>query len=179
YISASGVFVRWGRKDCPSDNNTELVYSGFGGGSHQSHTGAAAEFVCLPPDPNLTTKFTSSFSYMYGAEYDSTDFGLHDGDDLPCVVCRRKTQSSVLMIPGKNSCYSGWTEQYHGYLATGYYASKAASQYICVDEHPEALRAGERNDDGKWVHSVKAVCGSLPCPPYHNNMYLTCVVCTK
>ncbi|XP_062566640.1 short-chain collagen C4-like [Saccostrea cucullata] len=177
--SASGVFVRWGRKECPSDNETELVYSRFGGGSWYDHTGAAAEFVCLPPDPNLTTNFTSSYSFMYGAEYDSTDFGLHDGDDLPCVVCRRKTQSSVLMIPGKNSCYSGWTEQYHGYLASGYYASKAASQYICVDEHPEALRAGERNDNGKWVHSVKAVCGSLPCPPYHNNMYLTCVVCTN
>ncbi|XP_062604813.1 short-chain collagen C4-like isoform X2 [Saccostrea cucullata] len=176
---ASGVFVRWGRKDCPSDNETELVYSGFGGGSWYDNTGAAAEFVCLPRDPNLTTNFTSSGAFMYGAEYDTTDFGHKNGDDLPCVVCRRKTQSSVLMIPGKNSCYSGWTEQYHGYLAAGYYNSPAATQYICLDEHPDVLTAGERNDDGKLLVPVQAVCGALACPPYHNNMYLTCAVCTK
>lgn len=27
FILAGGIFVRWGRKDCPG-NNTELVYSG-------------------------------------------------------------------------------------------------------------------------------------------------------
>lgn len=27
FILAGGIFVRWGRKDCP-ENNTELVYSG-------------------------------------------------------------------------------------------------------------------------------------------------------
>lgn len=27
FIKAGGVFVRWGRKDCPG-NNTELIYSG-------------------------------------------------------------------------------------------------------------------------------------------------------
>ncbi|XP_062604802.1 short-chain collagen C4-like [Saccostrea cucullata] len=177
--TAGGVFVRWGRKDCPSDNSTELVYSGFAGGSWYDHSGAAAEFVCLPPDPDLTNKFTSGFAFMYGAEYDSTEFGRHTGDDLPCAVCRRTKQSSVLMIPGKNSCYTGWTEQYHGYLAAGYYQFASATQYICLDEHPDALRAGERNDNGKLVRPVKAVCGSLACPPYHNDMYLTCVVCTK
>ncbi|XP_061186270.1 short-chain collagen C4-like [Saccostrea echinata] len=174
-----GVFVRWGRKDCPSENNTELVYSGFAGGSWYAHSGAAAEFVCLPPDPNLTTKFTTSNAFMHGAEYDSTDFGHNNGDDLPCVVCRRTTQSSVLMIPGMNNCYTGWTEQYRGYLAAGQYNDAAATQYICLDEHSDALQAGERNDNGKFVHPVKAVCGALACPPYHNNTYLSFVVCTK
>lgn len=27
FILAGGIFVRWGRKDCPA-NNTELIYSG-------------------------------------------------------------------------------------------------------------------------------------------------------
>lgn len=27
FIKTGGVFVRWGRKDCPG-NNTELIYSG-------------------------------------------------------------------------------------------------------------------------------------------------------
>lgn len=176
--SAGGIFVRWGRKDCPG-NNTELIYSGFTGGSWYDHPGAAAEFVCLPRDPDLTTKFTSSYAFMYGSEYDSSDFGHDTGNDLPCSVCRSTIESSVLMIPGKSSCYDGWSLQYHGDLVAGAYSHKAASQYICLDEHPEDLVAGQDDHDGKLFYPVKAACGSLACPPYHNSRYLTCVVCTK
>ena len=154
---------------------------GFAGGSWYDHIGAAAEFVCLPPDPDLTTKYTSSHAFMYGAEYDSDDFAprANNGDDLPCSVCRTTIASSVLMIPGKSSCYEGWTLQYHGDLVSGVYSHNAASQYICLDEHSQTLRAGYRNDNGKLFHPVKAVCGALACPPYRDNRYLTCVVCTK
>uniref|UniRef100_K1QWC4 Short-chain collagen C4 n=1 Tax=Magallana gigas TaxID=29159 RepID=K1QWC4_MAGGI len=153
----------------------------FAGGYWPGHKGAAAEFVCLPRDPDLTTKFTSSFAFMYGSEYDvpTTDFGHDNGDDLPCSVCRSTVQSSVLMIPVKSSCYDGWTMQYHGDLVAGHHASSTATQYICLDEHPETLTAGHRNDNGKWFYPMKAVCGALACPPYHNGRYLTCVVCTK
>nr|XP_034307207.1 uncharacterized protein LOC105338948 [Crassostrea gigas] len=102
--SAGGIFVRWGRKDCPG-NNTELIYSGFAGGSWYDHTGAAAEFVCLPRDPDLTTKFKTTF--MHGSEYDISEFGHDAGNDLPYSVCRSTEESSVLMIPGKSSCYDG------------------------------------------------------------------------
>ena len=54
--NAGVIFIRWGRTVCPG-HNTELVYSGFAGGSYAGHSGAAAEFVCLPRDPDLTTKF--------------------------------------------------------------------------------------------------------------------------
>uniref|UniRef100_K1RWZ5 Short-chain collagen C4 n=1 Tax=Magallana gigas TaxID=29159 RepID=K1RWZ5_MAGGI len=116
---------------------------------------------------------------MYGSEYDSTEFGHHNGDDLPCSVCRSTVQSSVLMIPGKSSCYDSWSMQYHGYLVAGYYNASAATQYICLDEHPEALFAGQRDENGKMFYPVKAVCGSLACPPYQDGTYLTCAVCTK
>ena len=155
--------------------------TGFAGGSWYDHTGAAAEFVCLPPDPDLTTKYTSSYALIYGAEYDTSDFAprAEDGNDLPCSVCRSTVGLSVLMIPGKASCYDGWTLQYHGDLVAGNHADKAATQYICLDEHYETLTAGQDNHDGKLFYPVKAMCGSLACPPYHNNRYLTCAVCTK
>lgn len=152
---------------------------GFAGGSYYSQTGAAAEFVCLPRDPDLTTKFSSGYAYMYGSEYDTTEFGHADGDDLPCSVCRSTVESSVLMIPGKSSCYDGWSMQYHGDLVAGKYSHSAATQFICLDEHPEALTAGQDNHEGKLFYPVQASCGSLACPPYHNGKYLTCVVCTK
>uniref|UniRef100_A0A8W8IJR4 Short-chain collagen C4 n=1 Tax=Magallana gigas TaxID=29159 RepID=A0A8W8IJR4_MAGGI len=128
--NAGGIFVRWGRKDCPG-NKTELVYSGFAGGSYYRHNGAAAEFVCLPPDPDLTTKYTSSYAYMYGSEYYSNEFGHDGGNDLPCSVCRSTVQSSVLMIPAKSSCYDGWSMQYQGDLVAGYTANEAAKTCGC------------------------------------------------
>ena len=63
--------------------------SGYAGGSWYDHTGAATEFVCLPPDPDLTAKYTTSYAFMYGAEYDGNQFvpRANDGDDLAvCVV---------------------------------------------------------------------------------------------
>lgn len=176
--NAGGIFIRWGRTACPG-HNTELVYSGFAGGSYFGYSGSAAEFVCLPRDPDLTTKFSSNIAFMYGSEYDSTEFGYHIGDDLPCCVCRSSVQSSVMMIPGKSSCYGGWSMQYKGDLVAGYYGNPAASQYICMDEHPETLTGGQRDVNGKMFYPVKAVCGSLACPPYQNGRYLSCVVCTK
>lgn len=94
-------------------NALSFFFSGFAGGSLYDHTGAAAEFVCLPLDPDLISGFTSGTAYVYGSEYDTNEFGHRSGNDLHCSVCRSKVQSSVLMIPGKSSCYDGWTMQYH------------------------------------------------------------------
>ena len=41
------TYTRWGRTSCPG-NGSEVVYSGYAGGSHYSHKGAAASMVCLP-----------------------------------------------------------------------------------------------------------------------------------
>jgi hypothetical protein len=156
--------------------------SGYAGGSWYNDPGAAADFVCLTPDPDLTTKFSTTYAKMYGSEYNDEEFashGIHNGDDVPCAVCRSTVESSVVMIPGKSSCYDGWSMQYRGDLVAGLYAHKAASQYICLDENPQALTAGHVNYNGKLLHPVVAVCGSLACPPYHDHKYLTCVVCTK
>lgn len=74
-----------------------LWFLGFAGGSYCHHAGAAAEFVCLPRDPDLTTKFSSSMAFMYGSEYYQDEFGHDGGNDLPCSVCRSIAESSVLI----------------------------------------------------------------------------------
>ncbi|XP_069134510.1 uncharacterized protein [Argopecten irradians] len=182
------TFVRWGRTDCPA-NLTELVYSGYAGGSWYGDTGAAAEYVCLPRDPvwgpysNLTNDDYSA--KMYGAEYEAnpghTPFGAKSRDEeVPCAVCRPKSFASSLMIPARTTCYSGWTKAYSGSLAAGEYTHNAASQYVCVDEHAQPLDGGaDTNDNGKLFFAVRAQCGSLRCPPYEQNKYLSCVVCMK
>ncbi|OWF51559.1 uncharacterized protein LOC110448979 isoform X5 [Mizuhopecten yessoensis] len=178
------VYVRWGRMDCPG-NTTELVYSGYAGGSHYSNKGAAAEYVCLPPDPSWGPKQNiraQQPGLMYGAEYeDDILFNVKDRNrDVPCAVCRSSIQSTSIMIPARSTCYPGWDAAYHGYLASGYYNQPAASQYVCVDQEPQTLLGGgSSNDEGKLFFQVRAKCGSLKCPPYEDDKVLSCVVCMK
>lgn len=183
--SSNGVvYIRWGRKDCLG-NTTELVYSGYAGGSHYSNVGAAAEYVCLPPDPSWGPKQNIRVQqpgFMYGAEYeDDILFNVKDRNrDVPCAVCRSSFQSTSIMIPARVQCYPGWTEAYRGYLASGYYKQPAASQYVCVDQEPQTLLGGgSSNDEGKLFFQVRAKCGSLKCPPYEDDKVLSCVVCLK
>ncbi|XP_021341112.1 short-chain collagen C4-like [Mizuhopecten yessoensis] len=178
------VYVRWGRKDCPADNTTELVYSGYTGGSYYDSTGAASNYVCLPPDPLWGPhKNLRSYqpAYMYGTEYeDPTLFGVNDySEDAPCAVCRTSEHSTSVMIPARTECYAGWEKAYYGSLSANDANHKAASEYVCVDEHPQALTGGSRNDNGKLFYQVRTVCGPLQCPPYEHDKVLSCVVCLK
>ncbi|XP_063416299.1 myb-like protein K [Mytilus trossulus] len=115
------TYIRWGRKQCPK-NNTELVYSGYAGGGYYGVSGSASESVCLPPDPNyLKTRGTNS-AQIYGGEFDNNFFSSYaDGQDVPCALCRTTRATSVIMIPGKDRCYSGWKREYYGYLSSGGY----------------------------------------------------------
>ena len=192
---ASGsTYVRWGRKSCPSVNGTELVYSGFAGGSYYTDSGAASNYICLAPDPDWAVHYSDAHdagATVYGAEYQLGEKGIGTSkaeqfvggnplyeEDVPCSVCRSSRPTTV-MIPGKNQCYKGWTMEYKGYLTAGYRTHSAASEFVCLDNRPETLRGGHTNQNGKLFYFVEGRCGSLPCPPYTDGRELTCVVCTK
>ncbi|XP_063414615.1 uncharacterized protein LOC134696631 [Mytilus trossulus] len=177
--SIGTTYIRWGRKQCPI-NSTELVYSGFAGGGQYSDPGSPAEYVCLPPDPNYVKTSGSDYGRMFGGEFDSNFFASNsDNQDVPCALCRTLRASSVIMIPGKNTCYSGWKEEYHGYLASGHHVENVASAFVCVDIQPEYIMGGVDQHYGKLFYEVLSKCGSLKCPPYINDYPLTCVVCSK
>lgn len=136
--------------------------------------------LCLPRDPDLSnTTLTSSWSPIYGSEYESHVFS-HDAtdNDIPCSVCRTLNTTSLLMIPGRRSCYAGWNFEYSGLLASGH-IGQPASSYICIDKSPEYLQSGQRKENGHLIYPVRTQCGPLPCPPYHNNIQVECVVCSK
>ncbi|XP_076070485.1 short-chain collagen C4-like [Mytilus galloprovincialis] len=172
------TYIIWGRKQCQNKTDTEQVYSGYAGGGMYDQSGSAADYVCLPPDPDFVKTSGYDGGHMYGAEYESNFFGTWN-EDVPCAVCRKSRSTSILMIPGKNKCYKGWNIEYHGYLASGENDHAAASSYVCVDSQPEYLNGGVQNENGKLFYPVLAKCGALQCPPYINDHPLTCVVCSK
>ena len=48
---------------------------------------------------------------------------LHN-HDTPCAVCYVESPGSMLMMPARNDCPSGWSEEYHGYPMTEHYRHK-------------------------------------------------------
>ncbi|KAK3084235.1 hypothetical protein FSP39_010426 [Pinctada imbricata] len=83
------------------------------------------------------------------------------------------------MVPAKSSCPVGWKTQYNGILTTNS-DDFHKSEYTCMDNDAEYIEGKRLNDDdGKLFYPVKAVCGSLPCPPYISGAFVECAVCTK
>ncbi|CAG2245608.1 unnamed protein product [Mytilus edulis] len=51
--TGGAFYIRWGRKDCPVVNGTNLVYSGIAGGGAWKETGGGTNYLCLPHDPDF------------------------------------------------------------------------------------------------------------------------------
>ncbi|XP_063404416.1 uncharacterized protein LOC134687889 [Mytilus trossulus] len=159
------------------------LLSGFASGQdyHRSnYYGGPANMLCLPNNPELNNRTGTSDSFLSGTEYENGNFFV-DGaanEDVPCALCRSVNSSTSIMIPGRQSCDSGWKLEYHGILASGHYGHKPSS-YICIDSHPEFLQAGQDDKNGHLLYATQTNCGSLACPPYVNNKAINCVVCSR
>ncbi|KAJ7350111.1 hypothetical protein OS493_038397 [Desmophyllum pertusum] len=123
-----------------------------------------------------------SGSYIYGTEYEigfnPFKHNLHN-HDAPCAVCYVKSRATQLMIPARNDCPSGWTEEYHGYLMSANYSHKKSRNFICIDRMQSSFAAATQTRMVPFCTSLEGQCGSLPCLPYVAGRELTCAVCTK
>ena len=157
------------------------------GGERYSHTGGGVNYLCLPNTPKYDrySDGAQTVGYVYGTEYEVVSYSgyplrrnLHD-HEAPCVVCYVKSRGSMLMMPARNDCPSGWTKEYQGYLMTSYHGHKNQKDFVCVDKDPEYVPGSHKDMDGALLYHVEGQCGSLPCLPYVQYRELTCAVCTK
>jgi len=172
------TYVRWGRTTCPE--TSELVYDGYAGGGNYGETGSGTNYLCLPKDPEWTQEqSTSNYGYIHGAEYVTPGSILEalQDHDVPCAICRSNS-TNVLVVPAKQTCYTGWIREYTGYLMSGYLGHPASKEYICMDGNPEAIQGTYAYKLRALFYFQKAKCGSLPCQPYKEGWDITCVVCT-
>ena len=179
------VFTRWGKNTCPTTQGTQLLYIGKAAGGHYDHSGGAAEYICLPDDPEFLgyTQGTSTHqAYIYGAEYQLGNGeplkSIHDYN-VPCVVCYVSNRTTHLMIPAKITCPKTWTTEYQGYLMTGHHTQKRNAVFKCVDKDAEGIPGSSANTDGALFYHVQTRCNGIQCPPYSTEKELACVVCTK
>ena len=155
------------------------------GGEHYNHPRGGVNYLCLPDSPRYGRYKGGGTNggYVYGTEYQLNYFNpfrrnLHD-HDAPCAVCFASSRSSVLMMPARNDCPSGWTEEYHGYLMAEKDDHRKSSEYICVDENAEAVPGSGADRNGALLYTVETHwCRSSRCS-YVDGRELTCAVCTK
>ena len=169
------TYIRWGNSTCPYGADT--IYSGFGAGSFYTHSGAAVNQLCLPPDPKYL-KYKPDYqgwAELHGVEYETYAGHSHDYD-MACALCQVHGRTSTIMIPSHYECPFGWRREYYGYLMAGYHGHKASTQYTCIDESFEHIPGSKANYNGRLLYTVEAYCGNyFPC----SDKELTCAVCTK
>ena len=108
----------------------------------------AADYICLTSEPLWGVYEDHQQAYspkVFGAEYEfnvqfsdggAAFFGSSLQDhDVPCSVCLSH-RPTVLMIPGRNKCYPGWTLDYSGYLVSGIptYSSHSVKSQIKIND---------------------------------------------
>ena len=179
------IYTRWGRTTCPTDQGTQLLYSGRAGGTHWQHTGGAANYLCMPDDPDHLQYnsgvqgqgYIAGVQYYYSSLPSLTSNNYHN---VPCAVCYVSTRSVSVMIPAKTQCPTQWTLEYIGYLMSEYYQREVRTMYECVDKDPESVPGLDvRCDPTAFFGLVEPYCNGLSCPPYDAEKELTCVVCTR
>ena len=139
------TYNRWGNSNCRS--GAERVYPGRTGVTFASHQGGAANYLCMPNDPQYTLRFQSGVrgaSFVYGTEYELPLVSGRYQHNAPCAVCYIPTKHTVIMIPAKTSCPSGWTREYYGYLMSEH-VNDRRTMYECVDIAMESI-PGSQND---------------------------------
>ena len=183
--SGGVVYTRWGRTVCPSVEGTQLLYAGRLGGTLYNIKGGAANYLCMPEDPEYLayTAGVQGASIVVGAEYET---GWNGGGPLrsvnyhniPCALCYVSARNTVVMLPAKTRCPSNWTLEYNGYLITNHY-NHNRGMFECMDRNPESILGSAANLHGVELYHTEAGCNGLPCPPYDPQKELACVVCTK
>jgi hypothetical protein len=173
------TYNRWGKTTCRS--GVERVYPGRTGATFSGHKGGAANYVCMPDDPQYTLPVqpgVRGHSYVYGTEYEEVVVSGRNQHNVPCAVCYIPTKHTVIMIPAKTSCPSGWTREYYGYLMSDR-VSRRRTMYECVDMAMESIPGSQNHIDGGHFYHVEAHCNGVACPPYSAEKELGCVVCSK
>ena len=175
------VYTRWGSTECPK--TATRVYMGRAAGAYYSHTGTAANYICLPDNPEYysSTKKATYAALVYGSEYATWASPLNNlgNHNVPCAVCYA-ARNAMIMVPAKITCPSQWTREYNGYLMAAYYGHASPKNFVCVDINAQPVRGEAHGTNGAlFYHARVGNCHGLDCPPYNTKKDLACVVCTR
>ena len=150
------VYTRWGESTCP-ENSTKMIFSG------KLASTTAASYLCLPFHHDLQNDKEEPANQQIYSNIDSTTLRT---SEVPCSVCLALKQNTVLTVPAKVTCPSGWTREYYGFVING---SSEDGQYHCMD-------GSGGNHSKSWLDHIKVDCNDFSGSGCHDN--IECAVCT-
>lgn len=164
YVSIGGaVFTRWGNNSCGNPYN-ERLFPGFS--NFLFHSNSPLRQLCLPE--RNTASGLSIFGRKRKRSLRSQNAIVSSSTD-PCAVCRSRRAISVVMVPGRSSCYGDMNLEYNGYLIPG------GHDVVCLD----AMRA-MKIAKTRFVDVIKTDCdGNGVCGSSLNVGPIECAVCSK
>lgn len=179
-------YTRWGKSTCSSTEGTELVYRGTTVGSAYNEAGST-DYLCLHTQPEFLTIRAGQQEWrgrLYATEYEAVysppAFASMFRHDAPCSVCYTSTRNTKIMIPGRISCPSSWTKEYHGYLmGSDHHAPRGSRSPVCVDVNSESIPGTAGQNVKSLFYFYETTCIGIDCPPYSDGAETTCVICTK
>ena len=178
--STGGVtYTKWGNMSCRA--GATRLYAGRVGASAESSSGGGSNYMCMPNDPEYSTyrPGVQGRVHMYGVEYEGPPLvSNREQHNAPCAVCYVSNKATQVMIPARNTCPNGWTEEYHGYLMTER-SNTHRTEFVCVDSTMESVVGSQNNIYGAHFYHVEAHCNGMACPPYNNYKELICVLCSN
>ena len=128
---------------------------GITAGEFYTHNGGAANYLCLLKTQKYD-QYKDGVQYgglVYGTEYELSfnpfDKNLLD-HNAPCAVCYVDSRGSMLMMPARNDCPSGWIEEYHGYLMTSHYTHKTKKNSSVLIEIRSSSLAPRQTRMAPW-----------------------------
>ena len=185
---AAPTYVRWGRNECPLDDDT-LIYSGFAAGSHNDYSGSGVGVLCMPKVPlygdykdgNQNGARLYGFEYETGSNFVGSDMRAVYQAEVPCAVCMNSNTASTFLMYGSDVCPSGYSVDYWGYLFAKHYSQSSKCRQVCIDGSPRQYNntLGTQNNNQARFYPAEKEGGNLPNPPYTTNTELLCSQCSR
>ncbi|XP_065193210.1 uncharacterized protein LOC135824403 [Sycon ciliatum] len=182
-LQNGALYTHWGSNTCSEASH--LVYSGFVGGTWYTVKGGAAQYLCMPMEPEYSEYIpkTQSNSILQTAELQTPsksipEFHSQYQNTPVCALCQAYGRSSQFMFPARLTCPAGWTKEYDGYLMTAKYDHQR-TEYICMDKQPEVMEGTSKNVNGALLYFVETNSKTHVPDTYVGEKELTCSVCSR
>eukprot|EP01050_Picozoa_sp_SAG11_P005440 SAG11_NODE_384_length_9897_cov_11.158502_8_plen_575_part_00 len=177
--AAGVVYTRWGSRSCP--NASTLLYGGFIAGSHYSHTGGGADYLCMHPEPQYPDGYDdadNNGNLLYGTEYENTGaIDLNQDGDAACAVCQ-SANPTVMVQWGRQTCANSFTTEYTGLVMSSHY-TQVGARTICVDVERATHGTSDAADqNGALLYTTEMEGGSSDESQYPHNREVGCAVCS-
>ena len=185
--SAGGgaTFVQWGNSACPAGMDT--LYSGIGFSALYSTNAGGDNPQCIQVDTGTPISFTGTYAdNMYpivtsldAGNLPTSDSTMAAGRIVRCAMCH-KPAGTCYTHYGVNSCASGFSPAYAGYVLGSFGTSGIANHYnstqrACVNRNFQGDISSGGNMGAMWYGT--RIQGRLGLTAYSENTFIKCAVC--